>query len=150
MPLLLAPTAKLSIQDKTMDTEDAVASFEHVIVQERVVGDVRWLAQLWIARLHTTARRGPALRWINADIRPYRRWVSSLRRRNQHTLSHTILSSTTCSRSFSVVMARFRRRDCIDPIQAEPTGRTSAWPCIWRALRASWVGYSNISLWRTA
>ena len=27
-----------------MNTEDAIASFEHVSVQERVVGDVRWVA----------------------------------------------------------------------------------------------------------
>jgi hypothetical protein len=27
-----------------MNTADAIASFEHVSVQERVVGDVRWIA----------------------------------------------------------------------------------------------------------
>jgi hypothetical protein len=27
-----------------MNTEDAIASFEHVSVQERMVGDVRWVA----------------------------------------------------------------------------------------------------------
>jgi hypothetical protein len=27
-----------------MNTVDAIASFEHVSVQERVVGDVRWVA----------------------------------------------------------------------------------------------------------
>ena len=27
-----------------MDTVDAIASVEHVTVQERVVGDVRWIA----------------------------------------------------------------------------------------------------------
>jgi len=27
-----------------MNTADAIASFEHVSVQERVVGDVRWVA----------------------------------------------------------------------------------------------------------
>jgi len=27
-----------------MDTGDAIASIEHVTVQERVVGDVRWIA----------------------------------------------------------------------------------------------------------
>ena len=27
-----------------MNTRDAIASFEHVSVQERIVGDVRWVA----------------------------------------------------------------------------------------------------------
>ena len=27
-----------------MNTADAIASFEHVSVQERIVGDVRWVA----------------------------------------------------------------------------------------------------------
>jgi hypothetical protein len=41
---LVAASFKASIKEKTMNTADAIASFEHVSVQERVVGDVRWVA----------------------------------------------------------------------------------------------------------
>ena len=40
----VAASFKASIKEKTMNTADAIASFEHVSVQERVVGDVRWVA----------------------------------------------------------------------------------------------------------
>ena len=43
LPCLVAPKAKPRLRNKTMNTADAIASFEHVSVQERIVGDVRWL-----------------------------------------------------------------------------------------------------------